>query len=273
MASNRHDLIDERLPRMWNPKTTKMEFAFFKDRDPNFLHMLSQFMDKQSFQAGDVIMREGEIGYDMYFIHSGSASVCVGPDDREVETLKRGGYFGEMALFGCARRMATIKACERTSCLVMKRRAFSAVLNKFPEEQKYFQEMASRRRLELTKINMQTCYVKHKRADSDSEKSITEDSPRWGPEEKKVVVPPKKELPLPRVAFLASGQRPATSHISSGRWQAGAVGREVRPMSARSAEVGRGPPPRALRPASSYSRYTKRQQDLVPTLSSRLEGG
>eukprot|EP00931_Biecheleriopsis_adriatica_P046000 TRINITY_DN26383_c0_g1_i1.p1 TRINITY_DN26383_c0_g1~~TRINITY_DN26383_c0_g1_i1.p1 ORF type:complete len:357 (+),score=56.57 TRINITY_DN26383_c0_g1_i1:122-1192(+) len=133
------------MPRVLNPHTCRMDPAFFADRDPKFLNALAKHLEKEVFEKGDLIIKEGTKGHSMYFIYSGSVSVCVGPALLQVATLKRGSYFGEMALFGITKRSANISALEHTECLVVKRRIFSTVLASFPEEKKFFSNMATSR--------------------------------------------------------------------------------------------------------------------------------
>lgn len=141
--------VFDSMPKVFNPKTHRMEYAFFADRSPKFLNALARFLEKETFSTGSRIIVEGEVGFSMYFIYSGSVDVLVNQETTKVATLRRGACFGEMALFGCARRSATVVAAERTDLLVVKRRVFSALLRKFPDEKLYFAQIAKQRMAEL----------------------------------------------------------------------------------------------------------------------------
>mmetsp|Transcript_76948 Transcript_76948/g.135604 ORF Transcript_76948/g.135604 Transcript_76948/m.135604 type:complete len:324 (-) Transcript_76948:39-1010(-) len=139
----------DKMPLFFNSKTGKSEYAFFPDRDIGFLHALARKLEKQTFPAGEFIITEGEPGFNMYLVYSGSVEVCVGQEMRKVKILQRGSLFGEMALFGFQRRTSSVIARETTVCLVMKKRCFQAVLTKYPAEKEYFSNIAETRRQEL----------------------------------------------------------------------------------------------------------------------------
>ena len=62
------------------------------------------------FGAGELIVREGESGSSMFVICSGSVRVTLGPSRKEVATLERGSYFGEMSLLTGDPRTADVSA-------------------------------------------------------------------------------------------------------------------------------------------------------------------
>jgi len=59
---------------------------------------------------GEAIVREGQPGDSMFVVASGRAAVVLEPDRREVATIDRGGYFGEMSLLTGEPRTATVVA-------------------------------------------------------------------------------------------------------------------------------------------------------------------
>ena len=58
-----------------------------------------------SFRPGEVIFREGDKGNEMYVVRSGEVDIEL--DGKVLETLARGGIFGEMALIDGSPRAAT----------------------------------------------------------------------------------------------------------------------------------------------------------------------
>jgi CRP-like cAMP-binding protein len=67
---------------------------------------------RQTFAAGEVIIRQGELGKSFFIIEDGVVDVVFrnGEDqDVIVNQLTRGQYFGEMALLGDRRRTATVR--------------------------------------------------------------------------------------------------------------------------------------------------------------------
>lgn len=149
------------MPMMYNEAKGKYEYVFFADRDPLFLNTLAKLLEKEEFEKGDIIIQEGDLGWNMYFVFSGKVAVLAGPEMIQVTTLVRGQHFGELALWGAAKRTATIQALEHTVCLVVKRRIFQAVLAKFPKEKEYFESVAHNRRRE---VHRRTFLENHKKA-------------------------------------------------------------------------------------------------------------
>ena len=62
------------------------------------------------FGSGEAIVRQDDPGHSMFIVGSGRAVVLLEPDRREVATIDRGGYFGEMSLLTGEPRTATVVA-------------------------------------------------------------------------------------------------------------------------------------------------------------------
>jgi CRP-like cAMP-binding protein len=67
-----------------------------------------------SFEVDQAIVEQGQPGDAMYIILEGTAEVDVGG---RFHRLKRGDFFGEMALIASGKRMATVKAVESVQAL------------------------------------------------------------------------------------------------------------------------------------------------------------
>uniref|UniRef100_A0A7S4R4R0 Cyclic nucleotide-binding domain-containing protein n=2 Tax=Alexandrium monilatum TaxID=311494 RepID=A0A7S4R4R0_9DINO len=115
---------------------------FFKGRDPKFLQNLSMYLQIEVFRSGDVIMEQNKDGDTMYFLHRGTVEVLVSGNAKPVATLISGSIFGEMALFGARRRTATVRALEFCDCRCVSHQMFHGILSRFPEEKKYFVQLA-----------------------------------------------------------------------------------------------------------------------------------
>lgn len=74
-----------------------------------------------TFQAGEVLIEEGDAGQDAYFLYSGTAAAFKNLEGRErrLATLDEGQLFGEMAYLLKEKRTATVKAESEVVALVL----------------------------------------------------------------------------------------------------------------------------------------------------------
>jgi CRP/FNR family cyclic AMP-dependent transcriptional regulator len=84
---------------------------------------------EREFRAGEVIVREGDLGRDFYLLLSGSAELKV-PGHR-AEPLGPGDYFGEIAVLDGGPRSATITATSLVTALRIERSAFLRLLDEY----------------------------------------------------------------------------------------------------------------------------------------------
>jgi CRP/FNR family cyclic AMP-dependent transcriptional regulator len=84
---------------------------------------------EREFRAGEVIVREGDLGRDFYLVLSGTAELHV-PRHRP-EALGPGDYFGEIAVLDSGPRSATITATSLVNALRIERSAFIRLLDEY----------------------------------------------------------------------------------------------------------------------------------------------
>jgi len=104
-----------------------------QDLAPDIIHQLVMNFQESIFSPGDVILREGDIGSEMFFIIKGQVEVLN--DKLELVATKHAGdYFGEVALFFKVRRTAWVRA--KTFCVLaeMDKIAFDETLRYSPEQ-------------------------------------------------------------------------------------------------------------------------------------------
>ena len=77
--------------------------------------MLSEILQDRepvSYKEGHEIIRQGDVGDTFYLLLDGQVDILVkeeGGGERLVNQLRRGNYFGEMALMGNKRRNASVR--------------------------------------------------------------------------------------------------------------------------------------------------------------------
>ena len=124
---------------------------FFLPHDIAHLNVApSQDLSRQHFEAGEIIIRQGEPGDRMYIITKGEAEVVVEQDGGEhtVATRSQGDCLGEMALIDEAPRNATIRALTSLSAIVVQRHAFSMLFDHMPKMRDSLIDMARERTVE-----------------------------------------------------------------------------------------------------------------------------
>lgn len=89
----------------------------------------------ETYQAGDYICKEGDVGHDMYIIKSGKVEVIkeMGDSEMKLATLGPKDFFGEMALFGANRRMATVRAVTESEAIVVTKKMLETQYKKVPD--------------------------------------------------------------------------------------------------------------------------------------------
>jgi CRP-like cAMP-binding protein len=87
---------------------------FFSGLDAEDLEAIARVGRPVTFDAGSTIVAEGDAGDAMYVVVDGVAEVDVGG---RFHRLASGAFFGEMALIGSTKRMASVKAAEPVTAL------------------------------------------------------------------------------------------------------------------------------------------------------------
>ena len=90
------------------------------------LQRLADMLQERTYNDGDHIIRQGDVGDQFYILKEGSAICTI--DDKVVMTLKQNDYFGERALLQDAPRAANVIAQGRVVCLHIGRVTFEEVL-------------------------------------------------------------------------------------------------------------------------------------------------
>lgn len=108
---------------------TVEETATLLERVPLFSTMstdevrrLAEVAVPRSYEAGQVIFREGDSGDTCYVIRSGSARVTRSHSDGRAITLaelRPGDMFGDLAVFGSETRSATVETLEPTTAVAL----------------------------------------------------------------------------------------------------------------------------------------------------------
>jgi CRP-like cAMP-binding protein len=106
------------------------DVPFFRTLSKRELAEVAQQIDELDVAEGKRLAREGDFGREFFVIVDGTAEVVRG--DTRIAELGPGDFFGEMALVGEERRMATVTATSPMRVLVMTRESFRAIDRTMP---------------------------------------------------------------------------------------------------------------------------------------------
>lgn len=100
------------------------------------LHAIERITQESEYVRGELIMREGELGDELFCIVEGEVEVLRGagtPDEMRLNRLGAGAYFGEMAVLDGSPRSATIVAASRVRVLVLAGERLRELVQEMPE--------------------------------------------------------------------------------------------------------------------------------------------
>jgi glucose-6-phosphate 1-dehydrogenase len=108
------------------------KIAIFKDGDPLFLSQVILALRPEVLAPGQILMRKGDMGSEMYVVVRGQIEV-VNDHGTVVGTLKDGDVVGEIAVLTHTPRTATVRA--KTSCdlMALDKASFSRILHDHPQ--------------------------------------------------------------------------------------------------------------------------------------------
>ena len=94
------------------------------------LRNIARLADSDTCRAGEVLVREGQRGNELYVIVEGEADVSR--DGVSIASLKAGDYFGELAVLRPAPRTATVTATTEVELLIVTPRQLAILLADVP---------------------------------------------------------------------------------------------------------------------------------------------
>ncbi len=123
----------------------------FADLDAHQLQLIAAEMREEEFGAGEVIIRQGEVGETFYVIESGRVQTVVQEDGGERVVAERGPgeFVGEIALLMQVPRTATVRTLTPVRTLVLDRDAFDRLVVKHLYVGRGLEREASRRLIGL----------------------------------------------------------------------------------------------------------------------------
>jgi CRP-like cAMP-binding protein len=120
------------------------KFAIFNSLNmPEIKDIISHFRIRQ-FSKGEVILKKGEPGVNLFVILSGKVDV-IGDFGTTIAKLERGEVFGEMSLLSGNPVSMTIKVAVDAKIMYVHGNYFRTILHRFPSVQMYFVRLLAQR--------------------------------------------------------------------------------------------------------------------------------
>jgi len=135
--------IDRELLRMRAITAALIEqVPFFRNASSEFLRDLIPRLDEREFAAGDVVVHEGDVGDEMYFLTKGRVEAVRGNPPQRLMVLREGAFFGELAILTDAPRAATIRALTDVEVYALRRDAVLQLARLHADFNRYLQDSA-----------------------------------------------------------------------------------------------------------------------------------
>ncbi len=131
-------------------ENTLRQVSLFERLSGNELTRLSRLFVELEAQPGEFIVHGADKTTGFYVVRDGSVArvrQTVGRPVQLLARLRRGGYFGELGIFGDGRHMASVRASEPSRLLRITRRDLLAFFADHPEIESAFQLSAAQRHL------------------------------------------------------------------------------------------------------------------------------
>lgn len=135
--------LDPKLERL----TTSPVFSQLGRRK---LEALAPFTDDVTVPAGTVLMEEGSFPHELEVIVEGAADIQI--HGQTVKEVGPGDVIGEMALIDKSLRSATVVTTKDTKLIVIGGRAFTSLMEKYPEIAEDLKAIAASRKEQNTEL-------------------------------------------------------------------------------------------------------------------------
>ncbi|MCE9629269.1 MAG: cyclic nucleotide-binding domain-containing protein, partial [Planctomycetia bacterium] len=115
---------------------------FFKNASSDFLRDIIPRLDARQFAPGEMLVHEGDVGDEMYFLTKGQVEVLRGGSSQPLSVLREGSFFGELAILQDAARAATIRALTDVEVYALRRDAVLQLAQAHADFDRYLQAAA-----------------------------------------------------------------------------------------------------------------------------------
>ncbi len=107
---------------------------FFSDLPPDVLSAIAAKLRHEHYHHGEIVFVEGSLGDSLYLIESGQVKISTGsgPNEKVINYLGPGNFFGEMALLLNQRRSANVTVVIDADFWVLRKTDLDELLGQYP---------------------------------------------------------------------------------------------------------------------------------------------
>ena len=135
--------VDRGLLRMRAITAALIEkVPFFKNASSGFLRDLIPRLEARAIAPGEVIVHEGDVGDEMYFLTKGRAEVLKKSVGGPITVLQPGSFFGELAILHDAVRAASVRALTDVEVYALRREGVLRLARVHADFNEYLQAAA-----------------------------------------------------------------------------------------------------------------------------------
>lgn len=111
------------------------QIEFFSGFPVEVMKLFAFLCKRQSYKPGDIIFHQDDDDQCSYYILSGKANLVFAKNKTEhvIREHEAESYFGVLSLMTPMVKQFSLIATQDTTCIVMSRKAFSKVVDQFPE--------------------------------------------------------------------------------------------------------------------------------------------
>ena len=131
------------------------KIPLFAKIEPSKLKLLAFTSERLTYQSGQRLFQQGDVGDAAYIIIDGEASVRIRTDGREIQVaeLGKGDVVGEIAILCDVPRTASVEATGKLITLRITKELFFRLISEFPQISiEIMRELAAR--LERTNVQL-----------------------------------------------------------------------------------------------------------------------
>jgi small-conductance mechanosensitive channel len=150
----------ERRQKLEDRKQLSMQIIALLENVPLLTPLSNEDLKKiadeatiQDYGIGETIVRQGEAGSSLYIILSGACDILLETDGRmtkNVASINKGDFFGEMSLLTGETRSATVKALENATVIRVDKTLFSEIIASNPNIPEQIGSIMAQRQQDLT---------------------------------------------------------------------------------------------------------------------------